>query len=303
MEYYHPKYDTLRLLSDAGRFLVADRLKRFLRDYEVREWPVNCFALLRRIQESGKINLALQTCSGLSGGFDAVTEYLPSIGCYLVITKPPPENWAQRSSARRCNFTLAHELGHIFLGHMEIPREAKSEQHLERDDAEADEFASRLLMPEKLILTGRFASRAEMAAAFLVSEQACWHRLNNLHRLDRLACPPPECPECGSRLISPWARFCRHCGAFLRPGEDRALPEEAQEDAPVIRFPLPRECPFCGTDILPLPGGECTVCGVPWNNPCLAEYDQPRHPNPAAALFCEICGAETTCASMFRNPI
>ncbi len=295
MEYWNPRYETLSSLSGASRFIISNRLKRLIRDYAVTQWPLDCFALIRRIQDSGKIDLQMITHSGFTDAFDASAEYLPDADCYLIVARPQPEDWKLHSASRRCNFTLAHELGHIFLDHLLVPDELKSPETRLKEDREADEFASRLLMPESLILRGRFSSRADMAAAFLVSEQACFHRLNNLRRLDLLSAPPPACPRCHSRLLSPWARFCRHCGAFLRPGEDPALPVE--DGLPEIRLPVPPVCPLCGSNEPAAFGNECPACLRPRDNPCLAEYDQPRHPNLPSALFCEFCGAPTLYAS------
>ena len=134
-----------------------------------------------------------------------------------------------------------------------------------------------------------------MAAAFLVSEQALFHRLNNLRRLDRLSLPPAACPSCGSRRISPCASWCRMCGASL----GRSIPAET---AMMLRLPRPPRCPVCGSGISGTDYGDCPDCGYPRNNPCMAEYDQPRHPNPADARYCETCGAETYFSELARTP-
>ena len=287
MQQYIARYDTLRLLSDSSLFLIRNGLKRFQAAFGPLEWPLDCFRLVSDMCNLGLIPLDMIRTDEFSRGFEAVTEYSPEMKRYLLVMRHVPPGWKERSACRRINFTVAHELGHITLGHLFIPREAKSDAWLRREDAEADEFASRLLMPEELVLNARFASRAEMAAGFLVSEQACFHRLNNLRRLDRFALPAPVCPRCGNRRISPLASFCRACGAPL----GKRLPDRI---AAMMPPPLPRCCPACGSDLPPSPEGECESCGMPRRNECLAEYNQPRHPNPPDALFCETCGAVTS---------
>ena len=294
MAQWIPRYETLSRMEDSSLFLVRSRLKRFLDDYGPLTWPVDCFRLVDRIQRSGRIRLDVLVSSAFSQKFDAVAEYSPEIDRYLLIMKDAPPDWRSRSAWRRCNFTVAHELGHIFLGHLAIPDGCKPKSFIDREDAEADEFASRLLMPEELILSASFPSRSEMAAAFLVSEQACFHRLNNLRRLDRLSQPPAVCPECGNRKISPCASWCRMCGASL----GRVIPEKI---AVMMCLPLPPRCPVCGSEA-GSPEDECADCGYPRNNPCLAEYDQPRHLNPPDARFCEICGADTLYAVLAKDP-
>ncbi len=287
MQQYIPRYDTLPLLGESSLFLIEDRLKRFLAEFGPLTWPLDCFRLVDEISSLGRMPLDVIRADGFTRGFDAVTEYSPALRRYLLVMRQVPPGWKERSAGRRVNFTVAHELGHIFLGHLSVPREAKPEAWLRMEDAEADEFASRLLMPEELILNARFASRAEMAAGFLVSDRACFRRLNSLRRLDRFAEPAPVCPKCGNRKISPIAGFCRACGAFL----GRRIPDRI---AAMMPPPRPKACPACGSEWPPGPEDECEGCGTPRRNFCLAEYDQPRHPNPPDALYCETCGAVTS---------
>ncbi len=128
----------------------------------------------------------------MSPAFNAVATYLPEVDSFQIVMKPVPEHWQQNSAWRRCNFTLAHELGHIFCGHLEIPKNLKTAERRRKDDLEADEFAARLLMPERLILKSRFSSFEELSKEFLVSDQVCFKRMNNLKRLDLIRQPNRE---------------------------------------------------------------------------------------------------------------
>lgn len=91
----------------------------------------------------------------------------------------------------RRNFTLAHELGHYNLGHLE------GTQTLFRDEASifntgvkdhreiaANDFAAKLLMPAKAVeyMVDKMSNKtiAEMATAFGVSVQAMVYRMRNL---------------------------------------------------------------------------------------------------------------------------
>ena len=295
MKQWIPEYETLSHLDEYSLGLVTNRLKDFLKDYGPLTWPLNCLELILDVQAKHMICLDIRKSSSLPPGLDGRTTYDPVTKYYLMELRPDPPDWFARSAARRCNFTAAHELGHIILDHAKIPDDIKPDSLKQREEAEANEFASRLLMPEELILSACFSSRAEMAAAFLVSEQALFHRLNNLRRLDRLSLPPAVCPSCGSRRISPCASWCRMCGASL----GRNIPEKT---AMMLRLPRSPRCPVCGSDIAGTDYGDCPDCGYPRSNPCTAEYDQPRHPNPPDARFCETCGAETLYAELARTP-
>ena len=294
MEQWIPRYETLSRLDERSLFLIGDRLKRFLDDFGPLSWPLNCFHLLYDIQASRRIRLTVYESSEPLPGADAAATFDPETGRYFIRFTRTPKDWQSRSRYRRNNFTVAHELGHIFLGHLDIPYAKKSDALRDREDMEADEFASRLLMPEELMRSACFASLPSMAAAFLVSEQACFHRMNNLRLLDRLNQPPAECPECGNRRISPCASWCRMCGASL----GRNIPEKT---ALMMSLPFQARCPVCGSGV-PAGGGECPDCGYPRNNPCQAEYDQPHHPNLPDARFCETCGAATLYPELARIP-
>jgi len=76
------------------------------------------------------------------------------------------------NNKRRTNFTLAHELGHVLLGH------GKSEKVT---DAEANEFAAAFLIPAPLLAyldakEGRKLTPKEMTVWFCASETVCRRR-------------------------------------------------------------------------------------------------------------------------------
>ena len=80
----------------------------------------------------------------------------------------------------RQRFTIAHELGHIILGHHRDDESEKTSIHaLERHGNDANAFAAELLMPYPLLelLWKRYESNAEMrvevmAADLIVSREA-----------------------------------------------------------------------------------------------------------------------------------
>ena len=80
-------------------------------------------------------------------------------------------------------FTLAHELGHFFMGHGERARDTKKQLRL-KDPVEfsANRFAAAILMPEELVEKAiqERTSVSDMARSFGVSEEAMGYRLQNL---------------------------------------------------------------------------------------------------------------------------
>ena len=217
---YDPRYYTLDRLNEVSLSNVRISLKQFMKDYDVTEYPIDCFKLVRKIQDAKLIHLEVLEEGRMSAAFNAVATYLPEVDSFQIVMKPVPKDWQRRSSWRRCNFSLAHELGHVFCGHLDVPKNMKSAEKKKTEDLEADEFAARLLMPERLILKSQFSSYEELSKEFLVSDQACFKRLNNLKRLDLCRIPAhATCPQCGSRHIgkpTPLTRVtaavCPECG-------------------------------------------------------------------------------------------
>ncbi len=281
-------------------------MKRFLRDYNITDYPINCFDLVEKIRSAGKIELGVEYTNAISSAFDASAVYFPTGEGYLLIIQSPNKNWLKYSSGRRQNFTIAHELAHIFLGHLEIPKKNKNRAMVAMEELEADEFAGRLLMPEKLLLKSNLqGERSRGAAAFLVSERALFMRLNNLKRLDLISAPShPVCSRCGNDHISPVATYCSICGALLD--------EESTTGVRIIEYPSPLEtdehrimlCPVCGNDDFSPSASFCKICGLPLQNNCGNDdyYTGCNHLNELNARYCECCGAQTTYSKHLKFP-
>lgn len=85
----------------------------------------------------------------------------------------------------RNRFTIAHELGHVVLGHVTDERSPKRDTTFTNDDPDeryANAFAAALLMPEKFVRKLYRSARniQELADAFGVSTAAMNFRLKNL---------------------------------------------------------------------------------------------------------------------------
>lgn len=273
-------------------FVVGRSVRRFMREYGVCSWPLNCFRLLDTVREKKLVRLDILETGGMSPAFDAVTEYFPSFDSYAIVMKPVPERWKERSPDRRCNFTLAHELGHIFCGHLAIPDAAKSPGERLRDDLEADEFAGRLLMPAGLVRACRPRDLSALAEAFLVSEQAAARRLSNLGN-PGIFTPVRgnTCPQCG--MVSPaGAAYCAACGRKNGPASGVLPvpypPPPADETGRVTR------CLLCRNTVFSDHARFCRVCGTPAFNAC-ADESCARACGPGDR-FCASCGSETVYA-------
>ena len=269
---------------------AAARLRRFREEYGVWTAPVDSFRLLREIENRGKIRVRWKEDPSFPEEADALTVFSSDGNCILIVTRMVPMRWKKISAWRRNNFTMAHELGHIFCGHVTTPNAVKTPAVTEMEDAEADAFAAGLLMPEEAL--GHFCGVKEAAEALLVSESAIRRRMRDTGILFAIR----TCPECGFDRVPPAADWCRMCGKCLQDN-----PHPPAEQAVRYLPPLPEECPVCGLKELSGPGGRCINCDNPKRNYCMPEYDQPPHRCPDDALFCETCGAPTLYAELLKH--
>ena len=293
---YDPYYYTMDRLGEISLSNVNINLKQFMKDYDVTDYPVDCFKLVKKIQDTALIHLQVLEDGRMSSAFHAAAVYIPEVDSFQIVMKPIPADWKEKSSWRRCNFTLAHELGHIFCGHLSVPKDMKTKEMRAQDDLEADEFAARLLMPERLILHSQFSSYSELSKGFLVSDQACFKRLNNLKRLDLINEPKGKaCSVCGNDHISPVAEYCEICGSFL----DLSLKAGVR----VIEYARNLSdannrviiCPVCGNEEYSERAQFCRICGLPAYNYCRSNnfFRICHHANATNARYCELCGCRT----------
>ncbi|MDJ0304748.1 ImmA/IrrE family metallo-endopeptidase [Dehalobacter sp.] len=297
MKYFDERYLTINKLSENSKHLIRIRLAEFLHTYNIKEYPINCVELLDTIINSNKLNLEKMENDQLSHNVDAAAEYYGEEYGYCIVLNTRKRGSFRYSSYRRFNFTIAHEIAHIILGHLLIPRRLKSKKHLDHDDLEADEFAGRLLVPERLLIKSNFISREAVAAEFLVSDQALFKRVNNLKRLDLFSSiPVATCKQCGNTDISPIAEFCIICGNELTSSNVKGVKQ--------IEYTVPMEldhnsriiiCPICKNEEMSTTASFCRICGTSLFNECNGDKYQTNcyHKNPSNARYCEICGKQT----------
>ena len=95
---------------------------------------------------------------------------------------------------QRARFTIAHELGHVVLGHKKTRHRNTSGRPIEkiaptiiRDETEADKFAASFLAPLYLAGNPLLAHAGQLAERFGLSNRAAEIRLEELQRLYRRA--------------------------------------------------------------------------------------------------------------------
>jgi len=158
--------------------------RKMIKDYKLTEVPTD---LTKVFQKLGLRYIELNDPEGIDGAIIEI-ENKPAIA-YLNKAKPIP----------RQRFTLAHELGHIFLKHSkrdiydaEESREAGDElmdQSKPPKEKEADTFASELLVPHDKLkqYEADINNIDKLAGIFHVSKQAMTIAVMNYWKYSRKA--------------------------------------------------------------------------------------------------------------------
>ena len=270
------------------------RLRQFIKENRIHKWPLDCVVLLRQMQQSGKYGIKkIASLKNFPEGIDAATQYYSKTKEYSILFNVQKLRYPfQRSSDRRLNFTIAHEIGHIVLEHLIFPIE-KTDKEKYLDDMEADEFAARLLMPKALICSFNYYSLEAVASWLNVSNSALANRIHRLDRVDLiLSRKVKSCAKCGNIRFSTFASYCGVCGHALRKGElgIRRIyyPNEIEMDS----YKRSIVCANCESSLASTTGETCPKCYTSIFNLCSDEYSC-SYANSAYARYCEICGRPT----------
>lgn len=270
------------------------RLRQFIIENKVSKWPLDCVVLLRQMQQLCKYGIQkVGVLKNLPEEIDAATHYYSKTKKYSIWFNRQKLRYPfQKSSDRRLNFTIAHEIGHIVLEHLVLPSK-KTKKDKDMDDLEADEFAARLLMPKELICSFNYYSLETVASWLNVSNSALATRLHRLNRVDLiLSRKVKSCTRCGNIRFYSFASYCGVCGQDLRKGElgIRRIyyPNEIEMDS----YKRSVICPNCESSLVSVAGETCHNCHTSIFNLC-SDNNGCSYANSAYARYCEICGKVT----------
>jgi Zn-dependent peptidase ImmA (M78 family) len=145
--------------------------KGLLKDARVQNAPVIINTLLPTVRKTFNIIVAAAPNGTFSGKADAMTQRRNDT-VFIVYDN-------QKAEVRK-RFSVAHELGHIYLGHLHgsSSLDLNSENF---DEIEANIFAANLLMP-KLLLSSDIKSGLSpeaLAKRYGVSIDALWYQLTD----------------------------------------------------------------------------------------------------------------------------
>lgn len=219
----------------------------------------------------------------------------------------------------KCNyglerFTIAHELGHIFLDHHAeinstiILRGSIPDEKYNKIEKEANCFARNLLAPvplvDKTIDENMGFISDHLQSAFKIGFKASKVRYNALH-LDRYRMTPSiyeyfdtyeinfdhYCTNCRNADIEN-SNYCKICGLeyfpFIEKVHGKFYDEviKTNEDNRVV------QCPVCENEDFTEGLYFCKICGTERYNYC-SDNDNCGQVNDGNARYCKYCGSRT----------
>lgn len=141
-------------------------------DYKVNSLPVK----VSRIAKQADITLLRNSAVNLLSENESGTTLMQYDKLYII--------YADEQSPQRCRFTIAHELGHIFLGHL---FKTDGNGFATTDDAEhsANVFARDLLAPACVLHELHATNAAAIANLCNISLEAATYRAERMAELER----------------------------------------------------------------------------------------------------------------------
>lgn len=251
---------------------------------------------------------------------DAKCFYYPERAYLIVYNNQKP--------ATRIRFSLAHELGHIVLGHLndartELERGGLDDVTYHILEGEANTFAGNFLAPPILIherakeqndsITASTVSRlfkiSVLAAERRLIDFKEWHSVRvsphelNIRRKYGVYTHPRYCNKCKCLFYGAKTKYCPICGNgklsnFKGEPEMKYSGIETDENGRMI------QCPVCENEEFLSDSDYCHICGIIAVNRCEHMFftDGAPHeycvghdkPIPGNARYCPYCGNKTT---------
>lgn len=258
---------------------------------------------------------------------DARCIFDPKTNHYIII-------YNHKKPASRIRFSLAHELGHIIMGHLsdevtEINRGGLDDHTYYFYEGEANVFAGNFLAPPILIYerareTNGKISISSIAGLFKLSELAaerrlqdfrCWTRKNafssevSIRKKYGVFSHPRYCNKCKCLFYGAKTKHCPICGNS-RLSKFKGAPVMEYKKVSLNENGKAVICPHCENEEILDEGEYCHICGKLLINRCESgvfddegkwvNHCRGHKPLPGNARYCPYCGEETT---FFKNGV
>ncbi|HHW03366.1 MAG TPA: ImmA/IrrE family metallo-endopeptidase [Thermoanaerobacterales bacterium] len=304
---------------------VRDKIADFIVEFDIKKLPVEPLKIINKKKwtlrtyefYARKHKIKIKDIIEAYESEDAFTIYKK--GLYSI-----SYNDKIRSNGR-IRFTLMHEIGHIYLKHLEefnhtiLSRGGLNKREYEMLEKEANIFASEILSPYSVLLTLKWTNYELIKKHCGLSTHAAKTRASQLFdlRMNKVYIDENSiiyqnffdfinqkcCPICGYGFISKEAVYCPICGNKLKWGEGEMKYKDGYQLDKNGRAII---CPKCGNDEISPDALYCRICGTYLINKCADDwhYDKMRDYSDfrescntiaaGNARYCEKCGNRTT---------
>ncbi len=294
------------------------------------EFPVNIKYICRHqpgvrlipySKQMQKYNLSYSEMLEQAETEDAFTIYDAKKDKYLIFYNDLDQ---EIMGTNRYRWNIAHELGHVMLGHhkrskkTKIFRNSLSKNEYNALEDEADYFASYILVPYSVLHYANPTSPSQLRNICKISNKAAkirykefliWRSKNPKALYDSMVrkifakdCFKKFCNNCGSSIITKKnISFCPICGKEeLKWGNGTMIYKkyDTHEDINKVKI-----CLNCDNEETNIAGDFCQICGKPLVNKCddrgwdnyPSDDGRPcGKPVPSNARYCPYCGGKTT---------
>ncbi len=331
-------------MNKATRLKIKIAVLRALNNVDHLDMPVNIKAIVKSFsncrlipysQHMSRHHLTYDEMLDFAGSEDAFTDYNRTYDKYIIYYNDVSMSivWSYRY-----RWNIAHELGHVLLNHhttnsrSRLFRNTLSQSEYRALEAEADYFASYILVPYAAFEEVKFQNSFEIASMCKISGAAAQYRYNDYliwskdgkfqddfdYKIKRLFSEVVHiryvnkyfsCSACFSHWSLKDSKYCPICGSHVI--HNASIGEMGMEYSFVALDESGRAkiCPRCGNPHMVPEGNYCIICGAHLVNECSdmqvqigPNYDDVRlspacskgKKLPGNARYCPFCGNETT---------
>lgn len=158
--------------------VARDKAKKLLVDVGIIKPPVFMVAIVDQLKKNYDLSIYPWNFSNNIDGIQTMEGRVVAIG------------YNQEQHPHRQRFTIAHEIGHLLLGHTQKGGLGFDLESKKPEEIEANKFAAELLMPMEMLkfdVEKNNLNVKEIATKYNVSEIAVWWRLSESGLINKMS--------------------------------------------------------------------------------------------------------------------